>query len=250
MNEMTTAVEQIPRIARSEARVLAATEYSRMFDVLNELSDDDWLRPTDCPAWDVRAVAGHVLGMAEGFASLREWIHQMRAGSAAAGDGPFIDGMTAVQVRERAALTREELVDRLAKVGPRAARWRARVPFPFRWMPMKEMVDGVEETWRLAYLLEVILTRDPWMHRVDIARATGRELVLTPEHDGRVVADVVAEWARRHGKPFVLVLEGPAGGSYTMGVGGEEIRIDAVEFCRALSDRGEASGLLSQSVPF
>ncbi len=64
----------------------------------------------------------------------------------------------------------------------------------------------------MGYLLDVILTRDPWMHRVDIARATGRDLVLTPEHDGRIVADVVAEWARRHGQPFTLTLTGPAGG--------------------------------------
>ena len=39
----------------------------------------------------------------------------------------------------------------------------------------------------------MILTRDTWMHRVDISRATGRDLVLTAEHDGRIVADVVDE---------------------------------------------------------
>jgi hypothetical protein len=56
----------------------------------------------------------------------------------------------------------------------------------------------------MGYLLDTILTRDPWMHRVDIARATGRDMVLTADHDGRIVADVVAEWARRHGQPFTL----------------------------------------------
>jgi hypothetical protein len=84
-------------------------------------------------------------------------------------------------------------------------------------MPMKEEVDGQTETWKLGYLLETILTRDPWMHRVDIARATGRDLVLTPDHDGRIVADVVAEWARRHGQPFTLELTGPIGATYVNG---------------------------------
>ena len=115
---------------------------------------------------------------------------------------------------------------------------------------MKEEVAGVTETWQLGYLLDVILTRDTWMHRVDIARATGAELVLTAEHDGRIVADVVAEWARRHGQPFTLGLAGPAGGTFTKDGGGEEITLDAVEFCRTLSGRAAGVGLLTTEVPF
>jgi len=46
----------------------------------------------------------------------------------------------------------------------------------------------------------VILTRDPWMHRLDLAPATDMPLHLTADHDGVIVADVVAEWADRHGK--------------------------------------------------
>lgn len=115
---------------------------------------------------------------------------------------------------------------------------------------MKEEVGGKPETWRMGYLLDVILTRDPWMHRVDIARATGREMELSPEHDGRIIADVVAEWARRHGAPFVLTLTGPAGGTYVLGDDGEQITIDAVDFCRTLSGRATGTGLLTQEVPF
>ncbi len=115
---------------------------------------------------------------------------------------------------------------------------------------MKEEVAGKQETWRMGYLLDIILTRDPWMHRVDIARATNREMELTREHDGRIVADVVAEWARRHGAPFTLTLTGPVGGEYISGENGEQITIDAVEFCRTLSARVTGAGLLAQAVPF
>jgi len=45
-------------------------------------------------------------------------------------------------------------------------------------------------------------------------------------------------------------LTGPAGGSWTFGSGGPEIELDAVEFCRILSGRGEAEGLLKTAVPF
>jgi hypothetical protein len=36
------------------------------------------------------------------------------------------------------------------------------------------------------YLIDVIITRDVWMHRIDIARAAGKELELTDYNDGRV----------------------------------------------------------------
>jgi hypothetical protein len=96
----------------------------------------------------------------------------------------------------------------------------------------------------------VILTRDPWMHRIDISRATGAVPVLTPEHDGVLVADVVGEWAQRHGQPFALNLAGPAGGSWTVGTGAESINLDAVQFCRTVSGRAAGEGLLTTEVPF
>jgi hypothetical protein len=106
------------------------------------------------------------------------------------------------------------------------------------------------ERWRYGFLVDTIFTRDPWIHRVDISRAIGREPDLTREHDGRVVADVVAEWADRHGKPFTLTLTGPAGGSWHRGHGGEEIELDAVEFCWILAGRAPGTGLLATRVPF
>jgi hypothetical protein len=112
------------------------------------------------------------------------------------------------------------------------------------------MPDGTKETWKLGYLVDIILTRDTWMHRTDVATATGRPLELTREHDGRIVADVVAEWVRRHGQPCTLHLTGPAGGTFVHGDGSEELTVDAIEFCRILSGRDEGSGLLAQDVPF
>ena len=104
---------------------------------------------------------------------------------------------------------------------------------------------------RVEPLIDVIYLRDTWMHRVDTATATGAELVLTPEHDGRIVADVVAEWARRHGAPFTLELTGPAGGLFSAsGAAGEPTVLDAVEFCTLLAGRGTPTGLFTTIVPF
>jgi hypothetical protein len=45
-------------------------------------------------------------------------------------------------------------------------------------------------------------------------RATVRAIDLTSDHDGRLVAHFAAEWATTHRDPFVLELEGPAGGRF------------------------------------
>ena len=75
------------------------------------------------------------------------------------------------------------------------------------------------------------------MHRVDLARATGHPLDVTTDHDGRIVDDAVHEWAHTHRQPFVLELNGAAGGTWSRGADGITLRLDAVEFCRLLPTR-------------
>ncbi len=101
----------------------------------------------------------------------------------------------------------------------------------------------------LKYLLDVGFTRDVWAHRIDICGATGRRLHLTADHDGRLVADIVGEWASIHGQPFELVLEGPAGGKFSQGTGGERVEIDAIDFVRVLSGRPPGTGVLANPLP-
>lgn len=229
---------------------LAATEYDRVTEMLAGLTAQDWTQPTECPGWDVRAMAGHVLGMTEMAASAREMVRQQRTAGKRVEKG--IDALTALQVEEHAELTPQQVVDGLRRAGPRAARTRRRTPGLIRRlrMPEPEVVGGTPETWTFGFLIDTVLTRDPWMHRIDIARATGHELHLTADHDGVLVADVVTEWAGRHGQPCQLRLTGPVGGSWTFGTGGPALTLDAVDFCRTLARREPASGLLATEVPF
>ena len=251
-----TPVETIPPITRAEVEGLARTEYARVADQLRSLTADDWSKPTDCPLWDVRAMAGHSTGMLATFTGYRTLMREMTTATKAAkrAGKPMIDALTAQQVTDHAGLSTPDLIEKIDLVGPRAARWRATRPRLFRRMSMKEEVGGEQETWRMGYLFDVILTRDPWMHRMDICRATGRAPVLTPDHDGRLVADVVEEWADRHGRPYQLHLTGEAGGSFARGDGGPELTLDAVDFCRVLSGRPAqlqvTHDLLDVGVPF
>lgn len=251
MTTTTTDVTTVPPIEHTEAMELQAKELDRALALLRSLDADDWTTPTACPDWDVRRMWLHVLGACEAGASMKENVHQMRAAlRTRKRDGtPLEAGLSSTQVAERIDLSPDELVERLTRVAPKTVAARRRTPRPMR--AIKMAVDApVVEKWSLGYLIDVIYLRDLWMHRVDTADATGRELVLTADHDGLIVADIVGEWARRHGQPFTLELAGPAGGSFTAGSGGESIEMDAVEFCRVLAGRGEGTGLLATIVPF
>jgi uncharacterized protein (TIGR03083 family) len=245
---MTAALDTRPRssaLDRDTAMELAKTEYERVVALLGGLSAQDWARPTDCPKWDVRAMAAHMLGMAEMSASIREGMRQMKA--AEKRGGVLIDALTDLQVSERTEMSAAAIAARYAEVAPRAVKGRRRTPwFMRRTKAGAQMINGREEMWSLGFLVDVIMTRDPWMHRVDISRAVGVPMELTADHDGVLVDDVVREWAARHGQPFTLRLTGPAGGRW--GSGGPELEFDAVEFCRVLSGRGTAP--LDTEVPF
>jgi uncharacterized protein (TIGR03083 family) len=254
---ITATAPRTPALERTLAMRLAADEYDRFVDQLRALSVEDWSRPTACPGWNVHAMTAHVLGMADMAASVPEQLRQMRAAQRAG--GLFIDALTALQVDKHVHRTPADLVARLAVTGPRAATGRRRTPSLVRRVKLAgqpvEETGSQTETWTLGYLTDVILTRDTWMHRSDVAAATGRPMTLTPDHDGVLVADVAAEWAARHGRACRLTLTGPAGGSWTFGCSYDHgdppaYELDAVQFCRVLSGRGRAHGLLGTRVPF
>jgi uncharacterized protein (TIGR03083 family) len=243
-----------PALDHRTSMRLARAEYARMAETLAGLTDDDWARPTDCPAWDVRQMGCHMVGMAAMATSPLEQRRQQgkAAAAAAAGGVTPLDALTGLQVAERAGWSPDDVVAGARKVGPRAARGRRLTPgfVRRRRFPAPQHVNGHDELWSIGFLTDVILTRDPWMHRMDIARATGRAPVLSADHDGVIVADVVAEWAGRHGAAYELTLTGPAGGTWSRGRVGEVVEMDAVDFCRVLSGRDPGEGLLATQVPF
>jgi uncharacterized protein (TIGR03083 family) len=251
MTVTATNVLDIAPLGHEEAMDLADTEYERLLAAVDQLSSDDWARPTDCAGWDVRAMLGHVLGMLELQADPDDRARQIAsAAKAAAADGGLrLDAMTDLQVREHAHLNPDQLRAALHEAAPRGLAARRTLPPAVRAAPFDPQLPGISG-WTLGYLFDVIHTRDPWLHRIDLARATGTSPVLTSDHDGRIVADVVAEWARGHGQPFELVLTGAAGASYLAGGDGPRLELDAVELCRTLSGRAAGAGLLASRVVF
>ena len=238
---------------REVAMRLAGTEYDLTVETFGRLTTAQWMLPTDCPGWDVRAMAGHVIGMAEMATGVRETVRQQIAATLRAKrrGGEVLDAQTANQVDEHAELSVPDLVERMRAIGPKAVAGRRATPSFLRGRNLPSQLVGRErEWWTLGYLLDTILTRDTFMHRLDIARATGVLVPLTAAHEGVIVDDVVREWQTRHGSDFVLELTGPAGGQWESGTNGESVTMDAFDFCRMVSGRGSATGLLSTPVPF
>ena len=246
----TVDARAIAPIGHAEAMRLARTEYARLSTMLSSLDDEQWAAPTICTPWTVRDMATHLLGYMRAVSSAREMARQSRL--AHRNGGSFIDAMSALQVSELADLRPAEITGELRALIDPAVRGRTRVPGWLRRVarvPAELPVCGARERWPLGFVVDIIGTRDGWMHRMDICVAVGQEPELTPEHDGRLVADVVADWAVRSGLPFELRLDGPAGGAYSSGRAGQALGYDAVEFCRLLSGRG-GTPPLGVEVPF
>lgn len=232
-------------IKRGEGLLLSRVQYALFADVLDSLTDEEWAAPTECPGWDVKAVASHVLGNLEGIRRPRVFARQFRQARRAGGD--WLDEVNAIQVREHRDWEPRRVAAALREIVEPALRMRARTPLLLRTLvrPALPVAGRVPLGW----IADVVYTRDTFLHRVDVCRATGREVVVGAAEQ-RILADIVAEWARRHGEPFVLRLTGPAGGEYVSGSGGEEIECDAVEFARAVGGRGEPRGLLAVPVQY
>ncbi len=244
-------VTTIPRIKHAEAMRITAEENVRFGAALRALERAAWAARTDCARWDVKALAAHVVGSAAGQASPREFFRQVRTGKpivAEIGAQYWWDGMNELQVRERATLSTDELIAEWETGSGKALRARSKMPRLIARLPLLKLPAPVGRQ-RLAYLFDIGFTRDVWMHRIDLTRAAGTSFGADAKHDGRIVADIVAEWAGTHGESFSLELTGPAGGRYVAGTGGEHRTLDAIEFCRILAERADGDGILRHRLP-
>ena len=76
-------------------------------------------------------------------------------------------------------MTPQQLIERFEEIAPKAVRARRRVPGPVRSLvKMKQDPPFEQERFSMGYIYDTLSTRDPWTHRLDISRATGRTMVI------------------------------------------------------------------------
>ena len=195
-------------------------------------------------------MALHVLGSGDAQASVREFAHQFRRGkplNKEIDSHHWVDGLNELQIRERDHLSNEELVAQLVAIGPEGSQGPVEHPAPG---PVP--APPIRPAHRLG-AAQVPARRRIYPRRLGPSHRHPRRhrppMQLSAEHDGRLVADIVAEWASVHGQPFELVLDGTAGGKYSQGVDGERVEIDALDFIRTLAGRLPGTGVLSNPLP-
>ena len=228
----------------AEADHLAGAAYDALLADLANLGAPDWQQPTDCVGWTVRDVVAHLVGAAKGHGSMPVWVRQYAWGVRHRKEfaGSSLDAMNQKQIDDQRALPDAVLPHRLGDLVPRAVAGRSRRARWMGWAPIGldeagSWQAGMPSRTTMGELCAVVLTRDVWAHRLDVARALGTTPTLDPDVDGPIIADIVAEWARHHGQPFTLVLTGDAGGSFRAGTGGDSLTLDGLDFARILAGR-------------
>jgi uncharacterized protein (TIGR03083 family) len=222
----------VPYVTEPEAQRLATDELSRLLALLETLDKDDWSKPTACTAWNVRDMLAHQAGAYASGTGYRELIHQytavLKPGYLAE------DAINERQLADRAGRSPAELIAELSQAADAAIEnWS----HGFRLLKPFGIPHPVAGWLSLRHLMLVVHSRDTWIHRLDICRATGRPFEQTQEHDGRinalVVRDLARSLSRRLGQQaIILELEGLAGGRWRIGRGdpAATIRMDALDF--------------------
>jgi len=222
----------IAYVTADEAHRLMQTELERFLPLMEELAPDDWGKPTACSEWNVRDILAHQAGGYAGGTGYKEMIRQIK-NKPKPGQLPE-DALNEFQLWERADKSPAELIAELRRVGPIAAKKWAH---QFRLVKLFSIPHPVAGRLSLRHLMWVIHSRDTWMHRLDICRATGRDFEQTRQHDGRIaelvmldVADILAK--KFNGPALVFELTGLAGGTWKIGAGepAATIRMDVLEF--------------------
>ncbi len=222
----------IPYVTADEAYGLMKTALERLIALLETLSPEDWRKPTACTEWDVHAMVSHQAG---GFATGTGYGEMLRQYGRLPRPGQLPeDAVNALQVSEREGKSPQELIGEIRQKGPIAAhKWA----YEFRLARLVAIPHAVAGLLTMTYLNRVIHSRDTWMHRLDICRATGRHFEQTAGHDGRIVALVVRDVARQltpkvNGQALAIELTGTAGGAWQIGkdTPAATVQMDALEF--------------------
>lgn len=236
--------QAIPAQTHEEAGQLATVELDRLLATVESIGEDTWANATDCTLWDVRQMVAHLAGACAGHTSLAEFKRQYVRNPLMREHDASIDAINGLQVKDRADRTTEELIDELRAEGPKAIRVRQRIPWLVRSVRLPLGPLGLAP---IGYLTDTIYTRDWWMHRADLCRATGQRMHLTPEHDGRIVSLVLRDLARKRSRDgeretVDLTLWDDIEVTYRFGAKSEPdaaISMNLIEFNRLASERSK-----------
>lgn len=223
---------RVPYVTADEAYALLRTELERLLALGEALAPADWAAATACTEWTVRDILAHQAGSYASGTSYREMVRQYLAKPTE--DQLREDAVNALQLAERADTSPAQLIAEIRRLGPIAIRKWA---YQFRLFKLISVPHPVPGRLSMRHLMWVVHSRDTWMHRLDICRATGRMFNQTMGHDDRIVALVMRDAAKKvaqklGARAVVFDLAGLAGGLWKIGTGQAtaSIQMDALDF--------------------
>lgn len=236
-----TYADDIPDITKSEALELSLTEVERVVDLLERLEGDDWQQPTDCTEWTVRDMAAHLSGACRGWSDRKHFLRQYIFNPYSRKGEDKVHGINRCEVADRAEWSTDEVIAEMREYGAKAVNSRQRFPNFIRNIKLPLPPLGKVP---IRYLLDTIYQRDQWMHRGDICRATGKQMVFTGAYDERVTDLVMLDIAQHLGNVLNgtvdVTVTGGVEKTYRFGTTSEphaSITIDLLELNRLASQR-------------
>jgi uncharacterized protein (TIGR03083 family) len=234
-----------PRPTPADYSALASAELDAFLALLAKLEPDDWLRPTPCSIWDVRDVVAHQAGHIQsgmGFTGIVAQVNPLATAVYLKRRMSALDSMNQKQVDMRREQPTGSLIAEIRDGTPRSIAARERLNFASARVLLPVPPVGLMP---LKTLLLRIFPRDMWVHRLDIADATGKPFETGNSHTATMVALAVedaARFARKKDRALNLVLhlQGPAGGEWEMATGAGprvELELSIEDFLRRTSGR-------------
>jgi hypothetical protein len=226
----------IPRPPLSHAMGMLSDELSAMVALLQRLDPTAWQLPA------VRDAAMRMILEAEEVARNRRLLGRLRRARLLPG------AMTAVRRQHRAATLPEAAPEQLAAelgswghMAADAAPW-------LRGTAASRFLAGAPAGYSADYLFRVLLPRDAWLCRAEIAEAAGQDTAPGP-HGAEIIRQAVRDLAGVwHGPAVTVEITGPAGGRWLTGDGAPAaaVRAGPAGFLRLVTARpdgtAEASG--------
>lgn len=219
---------------------LLEAQVDAFVELAGDLDEDAWQQPTAHAGWTVHEVLAHVTGQIQELANFGTFITRVRAARQRYPDRFWLDAHDRVQLDELVPIAPAGLIAELARRAPVAARILRGVPGSVRSLPVSTLVPWLRlPDDRLGYLHDVLLPRNIWLARLDVAEAVGREHRFD-DHDRTIVAQVVRDITHQWREaPVTVELTGPAGGFWTIGTGPPTaaVRVAAIGLVRHLAGR-------------
>gem|GEM_PF-4887781 len=224
--DIPISAAQLPVLSTSDTMALERVELRYFVQRLKSLTPDQWEAPTRQPDRDVHAVVAHVAGSYALQSNLRQIGRQIdpRVHRFYRTPGQSLeDAFVRVQIGDRLYWRPERLIAEIESTGERAIRLRSLLLRPLQRVSTEQFTRQLWIRRRLSAQAHLL---DLWLHRLEVADATGTSLITNNAHDRQIFEATIASVAVKIERELAsrridLTITGLSNVRYQYGIGEE-----------------------------